>query len=336
MKRKLIALLPPVVLSLALGLPGSFLVKNGLAQGQSGAEERDVPFHFNGKTWRDKQGFIDSGARCATRHVDDIEARDVHNSLKRFNAEKTGASGGANGASSGSALERIPGSVTIKVYFHVIKDSLGNGDVPDSMIVAQINVLNDSFDGGATTGVASTPFRFENAGVEYKTNDAWFNAGPGSQAEREMKQALHAGTGGCKDLNVYTTNGGGYLGWATFPWNCSSRPKDDGVVVLYSSLPGGSAVPYNLGDTATHEVGHWLGLYHTFQGGCSKSGDYVSDTPDERSPAYGCPVNRNTCKAPGLVPIKNFMDYTDDPCMDRFTAGQSSRMDSLSLQYRGL
>jgi len=331
------ALVPPVVLSLVLGLPGSFLVTNAPAQSPSADEGRDVPFHFNGKTWRDKKAFIDSGARCATRHVDDIEGRKVHDLLLRFQAGRSGGSGGTDGTSTdGAASQRTAGPATINVYFHVINKGSGiaNGDVPDSMLDAQIKVLNDSFDGGATTGVASTPFRFVKAGVEYKTNDAWFNAGPGSQAEREMKQALHQGD--CKALNIYTNNGGGYLGWATFPWNCASRPKDDGVVVLYSSLPGGSAVPYDEGDTATHEVGHWLGLYHTFQGGCSKSGDYISDTPAERSPAYGCPVNRNTCKAPGLDPIENFMDYTDDPCMDRFTAGQSSRMDSLSLQYRGL
>ena len=332
MKRKSIVLLSPVLLFLVLGLVGFSLVDDSLAQSPSADEERDVPFHFNGKTWRDKKAFIDSGARCATRHVDDIEASDVHHSLKRFNAERSGASGASNGASSEASLARAAGSVTINVYFHVIKDSSGNGEVSDTMLANQIKVLNESFSGW--TRGANTPFRFVTAGVQRIVNNAWFNAGPGTAAEREMKQTLHWGD--CTALNIYTNNGGGYLGWATFPWNCASRPKDDGVVVLYSSLPGGSEAPYNEGDTATHEIGHWLGLYHTFQGGCSKSGDYVSDTPDERSPAYGCPVGRNTCKSSGLDPIFNFMDYTDDPCMYQFTTGQSSRMDSLTLQYRGL
>ncbi|MCA9730449.1 MAG: zinc metalloprotease, partial [Candidatus Eisenbacteria bacterium] len=107
-----------------------------------------------------------------------------------------------------------------------------------------------------------------------------------------------------------------------------------GVVVLYSSLPGGTAVPYDEGDTGTHEVGHYLGLDHTFANGCSAPGDGVADTPYEASPAFGCPVGRDTCSQAGLDPIFNFMDYTDDACMDEFTPNQATLMQNSVAVYK--
>jgi Pregnancy-associated plasma protein-A len=216
----------------------------------------------------------------------------------------------------------------INVYFHVINRGTGiaNGDVPLSQIQSQIDVLNQAY--------AFTGWSFNLVSVDRTTNSSWYTMGYGSAAEAQAKSALRQGT--ADDLNIYSANlGGGLLGWATFPSSYNSDPLDDGVVVLYSSLPGGSAAPYNLGDTATHEVGHWMGLYHTFQGGCNNSGDQVADTPAERSAAYGCPTGRDSCRnRAGLDPITNFMDYTDDACMNRFSAGQDTRMDSLFTTYR--
>lgn len=215
----------------------------------------------------------------------------------------------------------------INVYFHVVSSG-STGNISDGMIASQMNVLNSAYAGWG--------YSFNLVSTDRTSNSTWFNGCYGS-SETAMKNALHRGT--ARDLNVYTCNpSGGILGYATFPSSYNSAPLKDGVVLLYSSLPGGSAAPYNEGDTGTHEVGHWMGLYHTFQGGCAKSttngGDYVSDTPAERSPAYGCPSGRNTCNSAGNDPITNFMDYTDDYCMFQFSGGQDARMDSQYTAYR--
>jgi len=220
---------------------------------------------------------------------------------------------------------------TINVYFHVITNG-SQGSISDQTIAAQMNVLNDAY--------ASWGWSFRLAATTRTSNATWYTAGYGSTAQTQMKAALRQGS--ADDLNIYANNmGGGLLGWATFPSEYASKPLNDGVVILNASMPGGSAAPYNLGDTATHEVGHWMGLYHTFQGGCAKNastgGDLVADTPAERSAAYGCPSNRDTCtgsRFPGLDPIENFMDYTDDSCMFKFSSGQDARMDAMFTSYR--
>lgn len=298
-------------------IPSLLALSLALIQLPAGAA--DSPFHLNGHSWKNKQSFIQSGARCGTRHVDEIEAREVDAAVARL-----------------ASAARTAGSVEIPVYVHVINKGTGisNGDVPESQIIDQINVLNESFSGA--TGGVDTPFRFTLMGITRTTNSTWYNMGYGSSAEDQAKSALRVG--GPETLNIYTANlSGGLLGWATFPNSYANNPSDDGVVILFSSVPGGTATPFNEGDTGTHEVGHWLGLYHTFQGGCRNPGDSVTDTPAERSAASGCPTNRDTCtgrRQTGLDPVTNFMDYTDDFCMFNFTTGQSSRMDSQHQTYR--
>lgn len=250
--------------------------------------------------------------RCGTRNVGEDEAAAIERETRARITELQAR---------GTPIET--GGV-IDVHFHVITDG-SLGVVSSQMIVDQMSVLNAAY--------ARTGWSFDLVTVDRTDNASWFHMTPGSSAEQEAKATLRQGT--ADDLNIYTTDGGGYLGWATFPSTYKRDPSDDGVVILSESLPGGSAVPYNEGDTATHEVGHWMGLYHTFEKGCSGRNDAVSDTPAEASPAYGCPVGLDTCtRREGLDPIHNYMDYSDDPCMFEFTVGQDVRMDEQFTSYR--
>ena len=271
------------------------------------------PFHFNGRVWESQAAFVRAGLRCGTRAPADAQ----------FENQALGSR-----ARPGGPVVTFP--VTVNVYFHIIKSSDGDGAVTNRQITQQVSILNEAFAATAT---------FVLAGTDTTVNDAWFAMEPGTVAERDAKQALRIGS--ADDLNIYTANpGSSLLGWATFPSSYRGNPDNDGVVLLHSSLPNGGAEPYDEGDTATHEVGHWFGLYHTFQGGCggpkntNKQGDLIADTAAEASPAFGCPVNRNTCPSAGLDPVENFMDYTDDACMFDFTAEQNGRAQAQFATYR--
>jgi hypothetical protein len=230
------------------------------------------------------------------------------------------------------AKDATVGSITVPVAFHVITSG-GQGAPKPSQLDAQIRVMNASYSGATSKGAAATAFRFVTASVDYTDNATWYTVGYQSQAERRMKTALRVG--GAGTLNVYLANiGGGLLGWATFPDAYNRAPEMDGIVILTESLPGGPLEHYSEGDTLVHEAGHWLGLFHTFQNQCSTNNDYVADTPPEKSPAFECQVGRDTCPAPGLDPIRNFMDYSWDGCMNEFTPGQAQRMSDAWAAFR--
>jgi hypothetical protein len=172
-----------------------------------------------------------------------------------------------------------------------------------------------------------------------ESEDMFLRVAPDSEQESGLKKVFRHGN--ASTLNVYTVgfaegDGQGLLGYATFPADFNSNPMNDGVVLLYSTMPGSSQPKYNMGRTLVHEAGHWAGLYHTFQGGCIGSGDSVDDTPPEESAAYGCPEKRDTCPGGGPDPIHNFMDYTDDSCMTGFTKGQAKRIKAQLRTYRGV
>ncbi|KAF8625953.1 hypothetical protein AX17_006678 [Amanita inopinata Kibby_2008] len=225
---------------------------------------------------------------------------------------------------------RLTQSPTFNILLHVIvaNETYEGGWIPDSQIAAQIQMLNNDY---AQSGIA-----WNLAGVQRVQNENWFlNVDQATELEHEMKSQLR--TGGPDTLNIYTVSfknatSSNLLGFSYLPGQ--SDLVLDGIVLRYTTLPGGSQEFFNLGHVLTHEVGHWLGLYHSFEGGCTGIGDQVDDTPPQREGTSGCPIFRDTCRSEGLDLINNFMDYSIDLCMDTFTPGQIERMHEQVLVYR--
>ena len=280
-------------------------------------------------TYASRQEFISAGKRCGTKDLSEEKIQSVEKRLLTVPSIDVEKEFGT--------LARAPGQTrmaTVNVHFHIISDTNGNGDLTDNEVQSQIDVINDDFH--------QVNAKFVLKGIHRVTNDDWFDLSYGSSEEYDMKSSLRVG--GTNVLNVYSiANDEGILGWATFPVDVEDYLAWDGVVIDYRTLPGGSAAPYNEGATLTHEVGHWMGLYHTFQGGCRKyadQGDMVKDTPCVAQPNFGCPAETtNSCvgniyQFKGNDLIHNYMDYTDDSCMSEFTAGQKQRMRLNWLAYR--
>ncbi|WP_433464641.1 zinc metalloprotease [Spirillospora sp. CA-128828] len=256
------------------------------------------------------------------------QAASVEQRLNRILAGlDLGTADRTDGSTNRAGLRRAT-QISIPVYFHVIHDG-ARGNVSTGEVMRQIGTLNASY--GGRNGGANTRVSFRLMAVSRSDNAAWFS--DPERYEGTFKPKLHRGGKGT--LNLYSAYiGGDLLGWSTFPWKYRSDPRMDGVTIHYASMPGGSIDHFNKGFSATHEVGHWLGLYHTFQDGCSAQGDRVSDTPAERDPTNGCPSGKDTCTSPGYDPVHNYMDYGYDTCMTSFTAGQGARIHTVWKAYR--
>ncbi len=286
-------------------------------------------FVIGGRQYANDNAFVNSGHRCGSREPTLFEMKESSRIVANYMANRNG---------------RRDQAVTVEVptYFHVITSEPDN-DIEDDPLQLQLDVLNESFQ--------AYGFTFRLMQTTRTENSSWFNAGIGSQEQDDMKSALRVGD--MSTLNVYFSAAGGALGYATFPTDYADRPFDDGVVILNESVPGGSATNYNDGKTLVHEVGHWFGLYHTFdtggdfslikffltliglRSGCNTAGDEVDDTPAQRSSTSGCPIRRDSCPLQsGSDPINNYMDYSYDSCMTKFTPGQSERMVAMWNEYR--
>ncbi len=224
--------------------------------------------------------------------------------------------------------------ITIPTVFHVISMADGTGNISDQKIYDQMAALNEDYRALAGTlgeqGFDSM-VQFELVAITRTVNDTWF--ADGDAAESAYKTAL--GRDQDRYFNVYSTSAMGYLGYSYLPQD-EAGSVYDGVVLLYESVGGrdNGYTPYDQGRTLVHETGHYLGLYHTFEGGCVNgylAGDLIVDTPPEAAEHYGC---EETFSCGTADPIHNYMDYTDDTCMHEFTPEQSNRVVCSLLNYR--
>jgi len=247
-----------------------------------------------------------------------------------------GAPSDCNSSSTNPAAEYDPsGGVdyVIPVVFHILRTNAGGGDVSDALINSQMDVLNEDF-GAFGNGAAGTNTRiqFTLAGVTRTNNTTWYNDSGTYYNTLSWDTTQY--------LNIYTNTASGNLGYAYVPSGGGVVGSSFDRVVLYWPAVGRPAPygsPYDLGRSATHEVGHYLGLYHTFDGGCVsasgcyQNGDLICDTNPESSPNFS-PCSRVTCGSPD--PTDNYMDYSDDVCMTRFTPDQAKRMRCTLANFR--
>ena len=233
----------------------------------------------------------------------------------------------------------------IPVVVHVIEHTNGNGQISDALVHSQIDILNEDFraiagsngDNGTDALIqfylaTEDPQGNPTTGITRTVNSTWFNDGGSYWNTLAWDPDTY--------LNIYTNSASGALGYVPFlPAGGSPGATNDRVVCLWSAFGRNAPYgpPYDQGRTVTHEVGHYLGLDHTFSGGCVSgdcysTGDLICDTERESSPVFGCPGSSNSCSTPD--PYDNYLDYSDDLCMERFTPEQINRMRCTIENYR--
>ncbi|MEL7534823.1 MAG: M43 family zinc metalloprotease [Bacteroidota bacterium] len=236
--------------------------------------------------------------------------------------------------------QRVSGVISIPVVVHVVYRNTTE-NISDAQIQSQLDVLNEDFrrtnsdadnvwsqaddveiefclatvdpSGNSTTGITRTSTRKRS--FSYSNDGVKFNSSGGKDAWPAADY-----------MNMWVCNlGSGLLGYAQFPGGAAAT---DGIVIDYAYFgnTGTATFPYDLGRTATHEVGHYLGLRHIWGDGPCGVDDFVSDTPESDASNGGCAIGHVSCGSVDMV--QNYMDYSYDACMNLFTLGQGTRMRS--------
>jgi hypothetical protein len=231
----------------------------------------------------------------------------------------------------------VNGKIVIPVVVNVLYRTAAE-NISDAQIQSQIAVLNKDFT-ATNTDFSSTPTEFAgvaaNIGITFElkqiirkstTKTSWGTR----DTMKKTKQGGLDPTSPSNTLNLWACKiGGGILGYAQFPGGSLAT---DGVVIdsFYFGLSSTASYPYNLGRTASHEIGHWMNLRHIW-GDASCGNDFVSDTPVAKTANYGVPTYPyvSTCLPTHNEMTMNYMDYTDDRGMYMFTNGQKARMAAL-------
>lgn len=226
--------------------------------------------------------------------------------------------------------------MTVPISFHVLIGDGGKGNISTSEIDHQVQVLNKAYSNSNTASGVDTNIRFGPVSISKYVNNSWYDLcstydrAIASELTTEVEVAV----------NIFSCSGEGLLGWATgFPWEFNESDRSQAIFISADTMTinGPLSPTYDKGVTLVHEMGHYLGLFHSFHGGCSDPGDSISDTPAQRYPTYGaCEDNqgKDTCSGPGRDDISNFMDYSDDDCMDHFSPQQVDRMHDILTTYR--
>ena len=290
--------------------------------------------------------FRSNGRRCG---APDRETREM-----LFGSTSAPVPADCSSSSTNPTTDYAPGSLLeIPVVVHVLMDdSCTNGVISDAMVQSQIDILNEDYLAlGGTNGANGTDAQIQfvladedpsgqaTTGITRSCNSLWFNDNGNYWNSLNWDPNRY--------MNIYTNKAGGFLGYVPFlPADAGGTlvgEPSDRVVILWTAFGRDSdAAPYDQGRTATHEVGHYLGLEHPFhpQGqcgsavdpGCYGDGDLICDTNPEAGPNFGCPASASSCGSDD--PFHNYMDYTDDLCMEEFTVEQSRRTRCSLQHYR--